>query len=75
MTMTPVIDGVIDGVRGNANAELPDGSRGEQVITRMSNMLNVSFVLLVAVLILYGVVRVLRDEPQSRYYEGGAGGY
>lgn len=71
MTMTPVIDGLIDGVRGSSNEALPDGSQGERVISRMSNMLNVAFLLMVAMLILYGIVRVLREEPQSRYYEGG----
>lgn len=69
VTMAPALDALIDNVRGTDNNELPDDSKGAQVIERMSNMFNLSFLLLISLLVLYGIVRVLKLEPQSRYYE------
>ncbi len=69
MTVSPALDGIIDTVRGPGNAAVPDGSEADLVISRMSNMFNLAFLFLLGLMVLYGILRVLKSETQSEYYE------
>jgi hypothetical protein len=67
------LDGIIDGVRFDDGLGDPS-SRQNTVVNRISDMFNLAPLLLIAMLIIYGLVRLLKTESTSRYFQEGMQG-